>query len=84
MAYSIPDGQSTPKSLDGYQSGEFFGGSLATTDVNGDGLYDLIIGAPHFTDYEDVDLEYEVGKFQFVNKIGHYYYYYYLFLLFGF
>ncbi|KAG5327232.1 ITA3 protein, partial [Pseudoatta argentina] len=34
--------------LRGSDIGEFFGASLASGDLNNDGLYDLVVGAPHW------------------------------------
>ena len=47
--------------LVGYQAGEHFGASLTCSDVNGDRLDDIIIGAPLYTDYDDPQLRYEIG-----------------------
>lgn len=33
----------------GGQFGEYFGASITSGDINGDGLDDLIVGAPSFT-----------------------------------
>jgi hypothetical protein len=38
-----------PKTLVGEKVGEFFGGSVAVTDVNGDSLDDLLVGSPLYT-----------------------------------
>ncbi|XP_070139070.1 integrin alpha-PS2 isoform X2 [Drosophila bipectinata] len=48
--------------ITGRQIGEYFGYSLATSDVDGDGLDDLIIGAPLFTDPDNVEGKYDVGR----------------------
>jgi hypothetical protein len=34
--------------LEGKEMGEYFGASLCVLDVNGDGLDDLLVGAPHY------------------------------------
>ncbi|XP_071102439.1 integrin alpha-4-like [Haliotis cracherodii] len=41
------------QSLEGKQTGAYFGASLCTADVNGDGHDDLLVGAPFFTDDND-------------------------------
>lgn len=37
------------KTLVGEKTGEFFGGSLAVADIDGDGLDDLLVGSPLYT-----------------------------------
>ena len=37
------------KTLVGEKTGEFFGGSLAVADINGDSLDDLLVGSPLYT-----------------------------------
>ena len=52
------------------QRGQYFGASLIVTDLNKDGLDDLIVGSPFFTDYSTVlDVktqehkpQYDIGK----------------------
>lgn len=46
----------------GHQLGEYFGNSLAATDLNGDGKNDLIVGAPMYTDEEQRTTNYEIGR----------------------
>lgn len=48
--------------ITGRQIGEYFGYSLATSDVDGDGLDDLLIGAPMYTDPDNVEGKYDVGR----------------------
>lgn len=47
--------------LTGYQAGEHFGASLTMTDLNKDGLDDIVIGAPHYTDFNSSEFRYEIG-----------------------
>ncbi|ALC48915.1 if [Drosophila busckii] len=48
--------------ITGRQIGEYFGYALATSDVDGDGLDDLIIGAPMYTEPGNVEGKYDVGR----------------------
>ena len=47
--------------LNGKQPGELFGASMIVSDINGDGLDDIIVGAPHYTDYNDYEIKFEIG-----------------------
>ncbi|XP_043072004.1 integrin alpha-PS2 [Drosophila grimshawi] len=48
--------------ITGRQIGEYFGYALASSDVDGDGLDDLIIGAPMYTEPGNVEGKYDVGR----------------------
>ncbi|XP_030382273.1 integrin alpha-PS2 isoform X2 [Scaptodrosophila lebanonensis] len=48
--------------ITGRQIGEYFGYALSTSDVDGDGLDDLIIGAPMYTEPGNVEGKYDVGR----------------------
>ena len=37
------------KTLVGEKTGEFFGGSIAVADINGDSLDDLLVGSPLYS-----------------------------------
>lgn len=54
----------------GRQIGEYFGYSLATSDVDGDGLDDLIIGAPMYTEPGNVEGKYDVGRVYILRQGG--------------
>lgn len=47
--------------ITGEQIGAYFGYSLCTVDVDGDGLQDLIIGAPMYTEKDNKEDKYETG-----------------------
>lgn len=46
----------------GRQIGEYFGYSMASSDVDGDGLDDLIIGAPMYSEPNNAEGKYDVGR----------------------
>ncbi|TMW50275.1 hypothetical protein DOY81_004656, partial [Sarcophaga bullata] len=48
--------------ITGRQIGEYFGYALATSDVDGDGLDDLIIGAPMYSEPGNTEGKYDVGR----------------------
>lgn len=48
--------------ITGRQIGEYFGYSLASSDVDGDGLDDLIIGAPMYSEPGNAEGKYDVGR----------------------
>ncbi|XP_045133271.1 integrin alpha-PS2-like isoform X5 [Portunus trituberculatus] len=50
------------QNITGYQLGSYFGYCLAVLDFNRDGLDDIVIGAPLYTDYEDREMKFEVGR----------------------
>ena len=43
---------------------------MAVTDLNRDGRDDIIIGAPHHTDCENPELEYETGAMYYQTALG--------------
>lgn len=46
----------------GDQMGSYFAYSLCAADVDGDGLDDLVIGAPLYTHYDNNEGKYETGR----------------------
>lgn len=50
------------QNVSGEQVGSYFGHSLTTADVNGDGLDDLVVGAPLFALPDSKDASFEQGR----------------------
>lgn len=50
------------QNITGYQLGSYFGYCLAVVDFNNDGLDDIIVGSPMYTDYDDREMKFEVGR----------------------
>ena len=48
--------------ITGQQLGAYFGYCVTITDVNGDGLQDVIVGAPLYTNYANTEGKYETGR----------------------
>ncbi|GBN93020.1 Integrin alpha-PS2, partial [Araneus ventricosus] len=50
------------QNISGEQMGSYFGYSVCVSDVNGDGLDDIVVGAPFFTDLQSKESKYEEGR----------------------
>ncbi|XP_042203155.1 integrin alpha-PS2-like [Homarus americanus] len=50
------------QNITGYQLGSYFGYCLAVVDFNNDGLDDIVVGSPMYTDYDDREMKFEVGR----------------------
>ncbi|KAL8610113.1 hypothetical protein ACOMHN_024579 [Nucella lapillus] len=56
--------------ITGEQIGAYFGSALAVTDMNNDGLDDIIVGAPFYSNFEGTD--YETGRvYIYYQSTGH-------------
>ncbi|CAL7950339.1 unnamed protein product [Xylocopa violacea] len=51
-----------PRNLTGEQMGAYFGYAVASGDIDGDGLDDLIVGAPMYTVPENSEMSIETGR----------------------
>ncbi|XP_076758862.1 integrin subunit alpha inflated [Xylocopa sonorina] len=51
-----------PRNLTGEQMGAYFGYAIASGDIDGDGLDDLIVGAPMYTVPENSEMSIETGR----------------------
>ncbi|XP_075237231.1 uncharacterized protein LOC142333690 isoform X2 [Lycorma delicatula] len=56
------------QNITGEQLGAYFGYSLCSTDIDGDKLDDLVIGAPLHTDFSNNEGSYETGRVYFVYQ----------------
>ncbi|XP_046389663.1 integrin alpha-PS2 isoform X2 [Ischnura elegans] len=52
----------TLQNLTGTQLGAYFGYSVCVADMDGDGLDDIIVGAPLYSDWDDNEGRYETGR----------------------
>lgn len=50
------------KNLTGVQMGSYFGYSVISCDVDGDGFEDLVIGAPMYTIEDNPEMTFETGR----------------------
>ncbi|ODM94960.1 Integrin alpha-PS2 [Orchesella cincta] len=50
------------QNITGDQIGAYFGYTLTVLDIDGDGLDDLVIGAPMYTDFDDPAMKIETGR----------------------
>lgn len=51
-----------PQNISGEQMGAYFGYAVATGDIDGDGLDDLIVGAPMYTVPDNPEMTIETGR----------------------
>ncbi|XP_076169031.1 integrin subunit alpha inflated [Ptiloglossa arizonensis] len=51
-----------PRNISGEQMGAYFGYSIASGDIDGDGLDDLIVGAPMYTVPDNPEMTIETGR----------------------
>jgi len=59
--------------ITGEQIGAYFGYALCVLDLDGDGLDDIVIGAPMYTDFQDSAMKIETGRVYIVyqnKKVG--------------
>lgn len=58
------------QNITGDQIGAYFGYALAVLDIDGDGLDDLVIGAPMYTDFDDPAMKIETGRIYVLYQSG--------------
>jgi integrin alpha 8 len=48
--------------ITGEQIGAYFGYSICVLDIDGDGLDDIVVGSPMYTDFDDPAMKIETGR----------------------
>jgi hypothetical protein len=61
--------------ITGEQIGAYFGYSLCVLDMDGDGLDDIVVGSPMYTDFNDPAMKIETGRIYVIYQTKRVYIY---------